>query len=181
MSGVRRWARVALAMMVGVPVAGAQSNSPAKVFRSVIAELLTNVQIPVLLPAKLPATLRSPDISEVVVLETSRSCRDRSIRGPIDSPKSEGSNLLLRDGAQAIMSPADALALLGLTPPVRTLIDPDDPDQSRVWQALKQGPADLDTLCHRASLPVQRCLAAVTALELNGSIECALTGEVRKR
>jgi DNA processing protein len=103
------------------------------------------------------------------------------VPGPIDSPKSEGSNLLLRDGAQAIMSPADALSLLGLTPPVRTLIDPDDPDQSRVWQALKQGPADLDTLCYRASLPVQRCLAAVTALELNGSIECALTGEVRRR
>jgi DNA processing protein len=103
------------------------------------------------------------------------------VPGPIDSPKCEGSNLLLRDGAQAIMSPADALALLGLTRPVRTLVELDDPDQSQVWQALKQGPADLDTLCHRASLPVQRCLAAVTALELNGSIECALTGEVRRR
>ena len=103
------------------------------------------------------------------------------VPGPIDSPKCEGSNLLLRDGAHAIMSPADALSLVGLTAPVRTLIEPDDPDQSCVWQALKQGPADLDTLCHRASLPVQRCLAAVTALELKGSIECALTGEVRRR
>ena len=103
------------------------------------------------------------------------------VPGPIDSPKCEGSNLLLRDGAQAIMSPADALSLLGLTAPVRTLIEPQDPDQLCVWQALKQGAADVDTLCHRASLPVQRCLAAVTALELNGSIECALTGEVRRR
>jgi DNA processing protein len=103
------------------------------------------------------------------------------VPGPIDSPKSEGSNDLLRDGAQPIVSAADALALLGLTAPVRTLIEPDDPDQSRVWRALKEGPADLDILCHRASLPVQRCLAAVTALELNGSIECALTGEVRRR
>jgi DNA processing protein len=103
------------------------------------------------------------------------------VPGPIDSPKCEGSNGLLRDGAQPIMSPADALSLLGLTPPIRTLIEPEDPDQSRVWLALKQGPADLDTLCHRALLPVQRCLAAVTALELNGSIECALTGEVRRR
>ena len=103
------------------------------------------------------------------------------VPGPIDSPTCEGSNELLRDGAHAITSSADALALLGLTPPVRTLMELDDPDQSRVWQALKQGPADLDMLCHRASLPVQRCLAAVTALELNGSIECALTGEVRRR
>ena len=103
------------------------------------------------------------------------------VPGPIDSPQSEGSNLLLRDGAHPITSVADALALLGLTPAVRTLFDPDDPDQARVWRALREGPADLDTLCHRASLPVQRCLAAVTGLELSGSIECALTGEVRKR
>ena len=103
------------------------------------------------------------------------------VPGPIDSPQSEGSNRWLRDGAHPITSPEDALALLGLTPAVRTLFDPDDPDQARVWRALNQGAANLDTLCHRASLPVQRCLAAVTALELSGAIECALTGEVRKR
>ena len=103
------------------------------------------------------------------------------VPGPIDSPQSEGSNLLFRDGAQPITSPADALSLLGLTPAIHMLQDPADPDQARVWSALQQGPADLDTLCHRASLPVQRCLSAVTALELDGAIECALTGEVRKR
>jgi DNA processing protein len=103
------------------------------------------------------------------------------VPGPIDSPQCAGSNLLFRDGAHPITSAEDAMALLGLTPAVRTLVDPEDPDQLRVWQALRSGPADLDTLCHRAALPVSRCLAAVTALELNGSIECALTGEVRKR
>src|SRR5690348_13331733 len=104
-----------------------------------------------------------------------------AVPGPIDSPKSEGCNVLFRDGAHPITSVADALALVGLTPPVRTLMDPEDPDQACVWRALLAGPADLDTLCHRASLPVSRCLAAVTALELTGSIECALTGEVRRR
>jgi DNA processing protein len=103
------------------------------------------------------------------------------VPGPIDSPQSEGSNLLLRDGAHPITSAADALALMGLTPAIHTLLDPEDPDQERVWRALREGPADMDTLCHRASLPVQRCLTAVTALELSGSIECALTGEVRRR
>ena len=120
-------------------------------------------------------------------LYTARDANDLNrdvgvVPGPIDSPKCEGSNLLLRDGAHAIMSAADAISLLGLTAPVRTLVDPEDPDQLRVWEALRRGgPTDLDTLCHRSSLPVQRCLAAVTALELNGSIECALTGEVRVR
>ena len=103
------------------------------------------------------------------------------VPGPIDAPQSEGSNALFNEGAHPITCVADALALLGLTPAVRTLLDPDDPDQASVWRALREGPADLDTICHRASLPVQRCLAAVTALELNGSIECALTGEVRRR
>lgn len=103
------------------------------------------------------------------------------VLGPIDSPQCEGSNLLFRDGAQPITSIADALALAGLTPAVRRVREPADADESRVWRALGDGAADLDTLCHRASLPVQRCLAAVTALELNGSIECALTGEIRRR
>jgi DNA processing protein len=103
------------------------------------------------------------------------------VPGPIDSPQSEGSNALFAQGAHPITCIADALSLLGLTPAVRTLLDPEDPDQARVWRALREGPADLDTICHRASLPVQRCLAAVTALELSGSIECALTGEVRRR
>jgi len=79
------------------------------------------------------------------------------------------------------MSAADALSLLGLTAPVRTMIEPDDPDQLRIWKALREGPADLDTLCYRAALPVHRCLAAVTGLELKGTIECALTGEIRTR
>jgi DNA processing protein len=103
------------------------------------------------------------------------------VPGPIDVPQSAGSNALFRDGAHPITSAEDALALIGLTLPVRSLRDPDDPDQFRVWEVLRNGPADLDTLCHRSSLPVQRCLAAVTALELNGSIECAMTGEVRRR
>jgi DNA processing protein len=104
-----------------------------------------------------------------------------AVLGPIDSPQCEGSNLFVRDGAQAITSVADTLALAGLTQPVRTVREPADSDQARVWRALQDGAADLDTLCNRASLPVQRCLAAVTALEVNGSIECALTGEIRRR
>jgi DNA processing protein len=134
--------------------------------------------------ARLIIVVEAPKESGALITARRALDLDRDIAvvpGPIDLPQCEGSNLLLRDGAQPIMSIADALSLVGLTAAVRTMIDPDDPDQLRVWQALRQGPADLDTLCHRAALPVQRCLAAVTALELRGSIECALTGEVRKR
>ena len=67
MSRILNLTSVALAVMLALPAAAAQSNSPAKVFRPVIAELREKVQIPVLLPSKLPTVLRSPDINEVVV------------------------------------------------------------------------------------------------------------------
>lgn len=104
-----------------------------------------------------------------------------AVPGPIDAPQSVGCNELIRTGAHPITSVADALALADLTPAVRMLRDPSDPDELRVWRALRRGAVDLDTLCARASLPAQRCLAAVTALELRGSVECCLTGEIRRR
>ena len=53
--------------------------------------------------------------------------------------------------------------------------------EMRVWNALGHGAASLDELCARSGLPVAQCLTAVTGLELRGAVECALTGEVRRR
>ena len=153
---------------------GTRSHGGSFLSRNRIIAALAKVTIVVEAPVKSGALKTAERASELH--------RDvAAVLGPIDSPKCEGSNMLFRDGAQPITSVADALSLAGLTPPVRSLRVPADPEQSRIWRALQDGAADLDTLCHRASLPVQRCLAAVTALELNGSIECALTGEIRKR
>jgi DNA processing protein len=104
-----------------------------------------------------------------------------AVPGPIDMPQSEGSNRLLRDGAVVIASVADALALVGLTPAIRAPRQFDDPDVGAVWAALGGGPLDSDTLCATSGLPAQRCMAAVTELELQGAIECALTGVIRRR
>lgn len=104
-----------------------------------------------------------------------------AVPGPIDQPQSEGTNRLIRDGAGIVASVEDALALAGLTPPPRTpRVDPDG-NEGRVWAALADGGLDMDALCHRSGLPAAECLAAVTTLELAGSLECALTGEVRRR
>ena len=105
-----------------------------------------------------------------------------AIPGPIDAPQSAGTNALLRDGATVIADVADALQLAGLTPPPRR----PDPDiasaaEHSVWDALGDGALDVDTLALRCGLPARECLAAITTLELNGSIECALTGEIRRR
>ena len=103
------------------------------------------------------------------------------VPGLIDSPQSAGSNLLLRDGAHPITSIEDAITLAGLTPPRITGPHFDNPNEMRVWSVLESAAQSLDDLCARSALPVNECLAAVTGLELRGAVECALTGEIRRR
>jgi DNA processing protein len=103
-----------------------------------------------------------------------------AVPGPIDIPQAQGSNELIRDGATPITSMADAIALLGLTVPVRASELVEGGPERRLWDALREGPADLDTLCTRARLPAHVGMAAAGALELRGLIECALSGEVRR-
>jgi DNA processing protein len=104
-----------------------------------------------------------------------------AVPGPIDQPQSVGCNDLLKLDVQVITSVEDALALVGLTPPPRTPRVPPDGDEGKVWAALSGGALSIDSLCHKSGLPVAQCLTAVSKLELAGSIECALTGEIRRR
>lgn len=103
-----------------------------------------------------------------------------AVPGPIDVPQAQGSNNLLRDGAQVIASFADALSLLGLTAPIKLGDIPEGSGERRLWDALAQGSADLDTLATRTGLPAHEAMAAVVGLEIRGLIECALTGEIRR-
>jgi len=104
-----------------------------------------------------------------------------AVPGPIDQPQSVGCNRLILDGAAIITSVEDALALAGLTPAPRVPRGAPGGDDGRVWDALAEGPLDMDALCHRSGLPASQCLAAVGRLEVAGSIECALTGLIRRR
>ena len=103
-----------------------------------------------------------------------------AVPGPIDMPQSQGSNELLRDGATMIATVADALALMGLTSPIRLADIPEGSGERRMWDALGKGAADLDTLCTRSGLPAHEGMAAVSTLEMRGLIECALSGEIRR-
>ena len=102
------------------------------------------------------------------------------VPGPIDMPQSAGSNELLLSGAHPITSMADVLSLVGLTAPIHLALIPDGTIERRLWDALGEGAADLDTLCTRSGLPAQDALAAASALEMLGYVECALSGEVRR-
>ena len=104
-----------------------------------------------------------------------------AVPGPIDQPQSVGCNRLIFDGSQILSSIEDALSLVGLTPPPRVPRGDPTGDEGRIWAALAAGPLDIDSLCHRSGLPAAACMAAVTRLELAGSIECAMSGEIRRR
>lgn len=134
--------------------------------------------------AKLTIVVEAPGKSGALVTSSQATDLGRivaAVPGPIDQPVCAGSNALLGQGAQFIGSPADALALVGLTPPPRTPRGDPEGDEGRIWAALAAGPLDLDSLCSRSGLPAARCMAAVTALEIAGSLECALSGEIRRR
>jgi len=103
------------------------------------------------------------------------------VLGNIDSPQSAGSNKLIRDGAYPITDVDDALVFAGIAPRGAPSAKPTDPLELRVWSALGDGGASLDELCTRTALPVAECMIAVSGLELRGSVECALTGEIRRR
>ncbi len=121
--------------------------------------------------------------SGALITSTRAQALDREVAavpGPIDVPQAEGSNALLRDGAQVITCMADALSLARLTAPIRLFELPEEGAERRLWDALAHGPADLDTLCTRASLPAHEGLAAASGLEVRGMIECALSGEIRR-
>lgn len=104
-----------------------------------------------------------------------------AVLGNIDSPQSFGTNCLVREGAHPIVEIDDALVLAGLARRGSSAHAPEDPIELRVWSALADGEASLDELCARAALPVAECMAAVTGLEVRGSVECSLTGVIRRR
>jgi DNA processing protein len=104
-----------------------------------------------------------------------------AVPGPIDSPQSDGTNQLLRDGAAVIASVADALALAGISQVTQS-----EPIQlshidAKVWSALGGQSLSVDTIAARTDLSTRECLAAVTSLELSGLIESLITGEIRRR
>lgn len=104
-----------------------------------------------------------------------------AVPGEIDNPQSAGSNTLLRDGAHVIVSIDDLLQLAGLQPvPARRFV-PRNVEEASIVDILRGGEATADVLSLRSGLPVARCFATITALELEGAIECTLGGAVRLR
>lgn len=103
-----------------------------------------------------------------------------AVPGPIDSPASDGTNELLRDGAHVIATVDDALALAGF-PAAPELPLPDLSESERaVWEALGKGAAPLEVIADRASLSLRDCMTATTSLELRSLVSAGYGGEYRR-
>lgn len=105
-----------------------------------------------------------------------------AVPGPIDSPRSAGSNLLLRDGAQVITSMDDALALFGVAAQGRGGAGPGDLGvlEAALWEALSLGDAVPEILAVRSGLSVREALEGVARLELSGLVRQTHDGQIAR-
>lgn len=103
-----------------------------------------------------------------------------AVPGPIDSPRSAGSNLLLRDGAQVIHSVDDALMLYGVSRGGKADGLSLGALESAVWEALAAGAAPVETLSGRAGLTVRQVLEGVARLEMVGLVRQQPGGSIER-
>ena len=106
-----------------------------------------------------------------------------AVPGPIDSARSAGCNLLIRDGGQIIHSIDDALMLYGKTAEGgrRTAARAEMGSlEADVWEALGAGDATADQIAERAGLDIRKVLEGIARLELNGMVQQQLDGSIAR-
>lgn len=105
----------------------------------------------------------------------------------IDIPSARGSNALMKEFAEPILSPDDVLEMLALRaqPTPAPILDE---HAAACWYAIEHGASCLTDLMRITTLPMRTVAAAVTALELEGlivvdaaeQIRLALSGAARR-
>ncbi len=112
-----------------------------------------------------------------------------AVPGPITSPTSEGTNRLIRDGAEPLLETTDLLRHYGLEGAGRVLINQDppcanldlfSPDEVSVLAALGQGPQIADQLALALEHTVASVLDILCGLELAGVVEGLPGGRYRR-
>ncbi|MDD5252143.1 MAG: DNA-processing protein DprA [Patescibacteria group bacterium] len=95
-----------------------------------------------------------------------------AVPGPITSPGSAGCNKLIARGAAPAIQADTIIEHLGLKNPKRKSAKPksSDPAQNAILAALAENPLDTDALTAKTGLPPGELFAALTALEIAGSI-----------
>ena len=97
-----------------------------------------------------------------------------AVPGNINAPQSQGTNRLIRDGAQPLLNPQDVLEALNLTMvtehrAIRVAL-PSDPVESRLYKLLSQQPMHVDEIRSQTNMPIEAVSAALAMMELKGMV-----------
>jgi DNA processing protein len=90
-----------------------------------------------------------------------------AIPGSIHSPLSKGCHALIKQGAKLVDEASDVLAELGT---VSVFATSEQRPESSLLTQMGFDPVDLDALCMRAELPVEKITAELLRLELDGAV-----------
>lgn len=97
-----------------------------------------------------------------------------AVPGPIFSPRSQGTNRLIQQGARMVTSVEDILEELNLTQAsqhmeVRDLL-PDNPTEAALMALLSHEPRHMDEVVRESGLPTADVSATLTMMELKGLV-----------
>jgi DNA processing protein len=97
-----------------------------------------------------------------------------AVPGNITAPQSLGTNRLIRDGAQPLLSPQDVLEALNLTMvtehQVARVALPTDPVEAHLYKLLSQQPMHVDEIRQQAGMPIETVTATLAMMELKGMV-----------
>ncbi|MCL0041240.1 DNA-processing protein DprA [Dehalococcoidia bacterium] len=94
-----------------------------------------------------------------------------AVPGSILSAASRGSNLLIREGAKAVLEVNDILEELNLNIVSQQLeVVPENENESLLLKYLSQEPRHIDELCRHSSLPMPVVSSTLTMMELKGMV-----------
>ncbi len=93
-----------------------------------------------------------------------------AVPGNITSPMSEGTNNLIKSGAQPVTSSEDIFHVLGLSPRQHKKASSANPAEQAILEAIQQGIRDGAELQAAAQLDIEQFNQALTMLEINGTI-----------
>jgi DNA processing protein len=97
-----------------------------------------------------------------------------AVPGSILAPQSKGTNQLIQNGAQPLLSAADLMQALDLTrvsaqKSARRIL-PTDETEARLLNILGTEPLHVDEIRHQAELPIEKVSAALVLMELKGMV-----------
>lgn len=97
-----------------------------------------------------------------------------AVPGPIRSPLSEGTHILIQNGVKLCMQASDILEEFGITEKIsshHSAYIPQNPIEKKIWNALSYSPVSFDTLRENTKLSSAQLTSEIMMMTLQGAID----------